>query len=227
MGRAMIRLLLIRHGVTEWNQEGRWQGHQDIPLGELGRRQAEQLALRLQTETIDAAYTSDLARARDTAVLAMAGREVAVEEAAMLREMSFGAWEGLRYDEIAARFPADWGAWVRDPVGMPTTKGESLGQLRERLTTFYESVAEPMNELGEPRDWFSYRAAGQATEQRPRTLLFVTHGGPVRILLTALLDIPPERYWRFAIRPASLSILDVYPEGAIAEVIGDTSHLSP
>src|SRR5207302_9064985 len=124
-------------------------------------------------------------------------------------------------------YPSDWDAWVRDPVGRPTTKGESLAQLRERLTAFYESVAEPMGKLGEPRDWFSYRAAGQATGQRPRTLLFVTHGGPVRILLLALLDIPPERYWRFAIRPASLSILDVYPEGAIAEVIGDTSHLTP
>ena len=223
----MIRLLLVRHGVTDWNQEGRWQGHQDIPLGELGRRQAEQLAVRLQAETIDAVYTSDLARARDTALLAVADREIPVEEAAMLREMSFGAWEGLRYDQIATHFPSNWDSWVRDPVATPTTKGESLAQLRERLTAFYESVAEPMARLGEPRDWFSYRAAGQSAGDRPRTLLFVTHGGPVRILLTALLDIPAERYWRFAIRPASLSILDVYPEGAIAEVIGDTSHLTP
>jgi broad specificity phosphatase PhoE len=222
----MIRLLLVRHGITEWNQEGRWQGHQDIPLGELGRRQAEELGLRLQAETIDAAYTSDLARARDTAALAVAGRDTPLEEAPMLREMSFGVWEGLRYTEIAARFPDTWTAWVRDPIGTRTTDGESLGDLRERLVEFYESVAEPLSGAGEPRDWFSYRAAGQAAGQRPRTLLFVTHGGPVRVLLTALLDIPAERYWRFAIRPASLSILDVYPEGAIAEVIGDTSHLA-
>jgi len=222
----MIRLLLVRHGVTEWNQAGRWQGQQDIPLGELGRRQAAQLGDRLQSEAIDAVYTSDLARARETAAVALAGRDVPVEEAPMLREMSFGAWEGLRYDEIATHFPGDWDAWVRDPVGSPTTKGESLGQLRERLTTFYESVAEPMSKLGEPRDWFSYRAAGQSGAERPRTLLFVTHGGPVRVLLTALLDIPAERYWGFTIRPASLSILDVYPEGAIAEVIGDATHLT-
>jgi len=223
----LIRLLLVRHGVTEWNQAGRYQGHHDISLTDLGREQARQLGVRLTSEDIDAVYSSDLSRARETASLAMQARDaLPIFETPALREMSFGAWEGLRHDEVARKFPDDWSAWVRDQISARPSGGESLGDLRSRLADFYQSVAPPPKVKGEPRDWFTYRAAGQAVNSEDsRTLLVVTHGGPVRVLLTLLLDIPIERYWRFSVRPASLTIFDVHPEGAIAEVIGDTSHL--
>ncbi|MDE3075406.1 MAG: histidine phosphatase family protein, partial [Chloroflexota bacterium] len=89
------RLVLCRHGQTEFNATFRYQGHVDIPLNDLGRQQAEALRERLAEESIDVAYTSDLARARDTAVIAMAKLEVPLLEDQRLREASFGRWEGL------------------------------------------------------------------------------------------------------------------------------------
>ena len=91
----MTTLLLVRHGETDWNAEGRLQGHTDLPLNERGRRQAQSLAEELAGQEIAAVYSSDLARARQTAavVAARLGLPVAVE--ADLREKNWGTWEGL------------------------------------------------------------------------------------------------------------------------------------
>ncbi len=225
MGDALIRLLLVRHGVTIWNQQIRYQGHHDVPLGDEGRAQAERLAARLAGESIDAVYTSDLARARETAEVATRRHGVRLTETPALREMCFGAWEGMRYDEIAVTARDHWEAWIRDPVGVRPPGGESLEQVRARIVAFFHSVVKLPPADGEATDRFSYRGAGEPARGDQRTILFVTHGGPVRVLLTHLLNMPTRRYWQFGVRPASLTALELYPDGAIAEVIGDTSHL--
>src|SRR4029450_12657247 len=112
---AMRRLIVVRHGVTQWNEDGRYQGHQDVPLGDRGREQARRLAVRLQHERISAAYCSDLQRASETAELALGEREAPLIPTQALREMSFGQWEGLRATEIATQFPEVWSRWVQDP----------------------------------------------------------------------------------------------------------------
>jgi broad specificity phosphatase PhoE len=95
----MTKLLLVRHGETDWNAEGKLQGHTDRPLNDFGRRQAQKLADRLAGEDIAAIYASDLARARETAEIvgARLGLPVAVD--ADLREKNWGSWEGLTSDE--------------------------------------------------------------------------------------------------------------------------------
>jgi alpha-ribazole phosphatase len=222
----MSRLILVRHGVTAWNQAGRYQGHQDIPLGDLGRRQAQRVAARLAEDQIDICLASDLARAQETAAVIMAGRPGALRTTAALRELAFGDWEGLGSLQIAPRFPAEWGAWIRDPVTMSPPGGESLEQLLDRLLVPLADVIQLPTRQGEPHDWFAYRADGRHADAADRqTALVLSHGGPIRILLAHLLGLPLRAYWQFAIRPASVSILELYPEGAIAEVIGDTSHL--
>jgi broad specificity phosphatase PhoE len=219
------RLILVRHGVTAWNQAGRYQGHQDIPLGELGRLQATRVAARLASESIDVCLTSDLGRARDTAAAILAGRSLTPTETPALRELGFGAWEGLGSTQIAPKFPAEWDAWIRDPVTAAPPEGETLQELLDRLLVPLAEVVALPTRQGEPHDWFAYRAAGGAEESHAGTVLVVSHGGPIRILIAHLLGLPLRGYWQFAIRPASVSILELYPEGAIAEVIGDTSHL--
>jgi 2,3-bisphosphoglycerate-dependent phosphoglycerate mutase len=92
-------LLLVRHGETDWNAEGRLQGHTDRPLNDYGRRQATELAERLAGETIDAIYTSDLSRARETAEIVAARLGLPVLVDAGLREKDWGTWEGLTGDE--------------------------------------------------------------------------------------------------------------------------------
>jgi broad specificity phosphatase PhoE len=95
----MTELLLVRHGETDWNAEGKLQGHTDRPLNDYGRKQAKALADRLAAEQIDAVYASDLSRARETAeiIAAVLGLEVAVDQD--LREKNWGNWEGLTSEE--------------------------------------------------------------------------------------------------------------------------------
>jgi broad specificity phosphatase PhoE len=222
----MIRVILARHGVTAWNQAGRYQGQQDIPLGDEGRRQAEELGRRIAAEHITRAYASDLQRAAETAQIALAGQKVPLSLASQLRETNFGDWEGLQAREIAERYPTDWESWIRDALAARPSGGETVNDLYQRVVGFYQSVVQVDPDFHSPRDWFTYRAAGPtAGDTRDETVLFVTHGGPVRALLTHLLDVPLARYWRFTVRPASVCVFDIYPEGAIAEVIGDTSHI--
>ncbi|MGZ4399115.1 MAG: histidine phosphatase family protein [Gaiellaceae bacterium] len=97
----MTVLLLARHGETDWNAEGRLQGHTDRPLNEVGRRQAQALADRLAGEPISAVYASDLARARETAEIVAARLHVEVVVDPDLREKNWGNWEGLTGDERA------------------------------------------------------------------------------------------------------------------------------
>jgi broad specificity phosphatase PhoE len=122
----MATLLLVRHGETDWNASGRLQGHTDRPLNDYGRRQAASLADRLAGDGISAVYTSDLARARETAeiIAARLGVEAAVD--ADLRERNWGTWEGLTPQE-------------RDGVAF---EGETPEEHRARIMGAVERIAE-------------------------------------------------------------------------------------
>jgi len=132
-----VRLLLIRHGETEWNAQTRIQGHTDIDLSERGREQALLLARHLADEArhapIQAVYASNLARARDTArPLAEAlGLPLRVDE--RLRERGFGLFEGHTYDEAQARWPQEYAIWRRREPGYAVPGGESYLAGRARV----------------------------------------------------------------------------------------------
>ena len=101
----MTTILLARHGETDWNNEGRWQGWADPPLNEAGREQARALAEQLRSTPFDAVYSSDLRRAHETAEIVAAPHEVPVITDRGLREIDIGSWSGLTRAEIDARFP--------------------------------------------------------------------------------------------------------------------------
>ena len=101
----MTRILLARHGETDWNLQQRWQGHTDTPLNETGRKQARALAEELAGEPIDAVFSSDLIRAHETARLIAVPRGLGVTALRDLRERHFGSVEGLTTDEVFARYP--------------------------------------------------------------------------------------------------------------------------
>jgi broad specificity phosphatase PhoE len=98
----MTTLLLVRHGETDWNAERRWQGHADVSLNQRGREQAEQLAAQLAEEAVDAVYSSDLCRARETAEILGARLGTAVVLDPDLREIDVGSREGLTWPETQA-----------------------------------------------------------------------------------------------------------------------------
>ncbi|HUZ82945.1 MAG TPA: histidine phosphatase family protein [Gaiellaceae bacterium] len=101
----MTTLLLARHGETDWNREGRWQGWADPPLNETGRAQARELAEQLRSTPFDAVYSSDLARAHETATIVAAPHGISVVADPGLREIDVGSWSGLTRAELAERFP--------------------------------------------------------------------------------------------------------------------------
>lgn len=101
----MVTILIARHGETDWNREGRWQGWADEPLNDTGRAQARELAEQLRADPFDAVYSSDLQRAHETAVIVAEPHGMPVLVDPGLREIDIGSWSGLTHDEIRERYP--------------------------------------------------------------------------------------------------------------------------
>ncbi len=129
------RLLLIRHGETEWNAEARIQGHTDIALNRHGLAQAEALAGALADTGLDAVYSSDLLRARQTAAPLLRGRDLALRLDRGLRERAFGSFEGSSYAELEQRHADACARWRRrDPAFAAPGGGERLDAFYARVT---------------------------------------------------------------------------------------------
>jgi glucosyl-3-phosphoglycerate phosphatase len=168
--------VLLRHGRTASNAEGRIQGQLDVPLDDLGRRQADALGTAFEADPPAVVVSSDLSRAADTAraVAAHVGLEVSYDE--RLRETHFGQWQGLTGDEVHAGWPEESARW-RSGQGGPLG-GETAAQVAERASACLQ-------------DWLPGVDAG-------RTLMLVSHGGTARALVGRLLELPEDVWWRWA-----------------------------
>jgi broad specificity phosphatase PhoE len=152
-------LLLARHGETDWNRDGRWQGHSNTSLNARGREQARGLAGEL-TEKIDVVYSSDLARARETAEIVADRLGLEIELDPRLRERGFGSWEGLTRSEIEERDAEGLARWLA---------GQGHGA----------DDAEPFDEFAERMHGF----LGDVLHRHPgERVLVIAHGGSIRVL---------------------------------------------
>lgn len=129
----MTDIILCRHGQTDWNVHGRYQGRTDVPLNDLGRMQARDLARTLADRPIHAVYSSTLERAYDTALEIARPRGLEVRRDPRLDEIDQGAWEGMRRDEIAMHHPTELEAWKRYPIDLRLPGGETLEEVRLRV----------------------------------------------------------------------------------------------
>ncbi len=127
-----MRLFLVRHGITTYNISELYTGQTDAPLTELGVRQAEAAATYLATEKLDVIVSSDLQRARNTALTIVQSHNLPVLEDPELREIGMGAWEGFTPAQIQARNFAEWTHVRSDPITLAPPGGESFAQLSER-----------------------------------------------------------------------------------------------
>jgi broad specificity phosphatase PhoE len=153
-------ILLARHGETDWNREGRFQGHADPPLNGTGREQAAQLAAELADVELTAVYSSSLRRALETAGIVAAPHGLTPVALDAVREVDVGSWQGLTREEIEARFPDQFARWLDYRQGW--ADGESYDEMGRR-------VVEALLEL--------------AAEHDGERILCVTHGGPIRAAL--------------------------------------------
>jgi broad specificity phosphatase PhoE len=196
------RLLLARHGQSVSNAVRRFQGVQDVPLSELGRRQADALGAALARRRIAAIYSSPLQRARHTAEVAAAATGVPLQCVEDLRELSLGEWEGCTVDEVRARPGDPYACWVRDPVaGMPPG-GEPLAAVQARVL----------------------RAVAEIARAHPNgdDVLIVCHGGVISAYLAHCLALPLSSLWRLTLSNCSLS--EVAPPRVLT--MNDTAHLN-
>lgn len=197
-------VLLVRHGQTDWNATGRWQGHTNVPLNEVGRRQAEALALRLSSWPVRAIYSSDLLRAAQTAEIvgATLGLEPILETA--WRERKGGLFEGKTKEELHETHPEALRLFLEgnaEPLG-----GESNTALSKRVSLAFEDAIQ--------------RHEGEM-------IAVVSHGGALAALVSHVLGIDPDKRAPLSLRGnTGLTIVEVSDSIPRITLLNDTCHLA-
>jgi alpha-ribazole phosphatase len=198
----MRSLYLARHGQSVSNAVRRFQGVQDVPLSELGRRQAAALGAGLRRRPVAHVYASPLERARHTAEIVAAAHGVPLTLVDDLRELSLGEWEGRTVEEIRAMPGDPYACWIRDPVAGCPPGGEPLPRVQERVVRAVEAIA--------------------AAHPNGDDVLVVCHGGVISAYLAHCLGLPLSSIWRLTVANGSLS--QVAPPRVLS--VNDTGHLA-
>lgn len=200
----MTRIFVVRHGRTAWNSQKRYQGQQDIPLDDVGRRQADALARRLSREPMTAVYSSDLERAMQTAQTIAKVHQIEPRPVASLRELAFGEFEGKTSEELERDLPVELESWRRNSMKTRPPGGETMLELDARV-----------------RSWFSATIG----EHEDETVAIVAHGGPVRRLVALLLNLSLDSYWRIRVDNAALTVFESGTSGYVMTALNDVCHL--
>ena len=204
----MARLILVRHGETDWNKNFRYQGNSDVELNSTGIKQAKMVGECLEKETIHSIYSSDLKRALKTAeLIGIKHDNISIEKTALLREMHFGDFEGLNLQQMRQKFPETIStpeAWRNRPPAFSAPNGESIAQLGDRVSQFLENIK---------------------VHQSENTLLIVAHGGTLQVMICQLLGIGLEHWWQVRLSSTAVTIMMTSPYGASLTVLNDTCHL--
>jgi len=200
----MTKVILVRHGETQWNVAMKCQGHRDIELTELGLKQAELAAGRLVNENVAAVYASDLSRAFITATCIAKKHELPVTAIPELREINFGEWEGLTF-RGNEQWSADKNKLFTHPDEVIIPGGETFRAVKERATIAIDKLV--------------------ATHPK-QTIVIVSHGGTIRTLLCAVLNIHLNYLWNIKQDNTAINILEYYENRVIVSLVNDIHHLN-
>jgi probable phosphoglycerate mutase len=196
-------ILLIRHGETDWNASGRWQGQSDIPLNENGIIQASLLAKRLSSWPIDTVYSSDLARAAQTASILGHGLGLQPNLDEAWRERSGGDFEGLTAEELR-KVAGETPVRIRDKDWAPPG-GETDGQVAKRVQEAFDRIV---------------------GEHPGKMMAIVSHGGAIITLLSLVVGLPAGERARIRVsRNTGFSIIEIGERGTYLIRLNDESHL--
>ncbi len=168
------KLILIRHGETDYNRDNRFMGHTDIGINETGRNQLKRLKVILTDEEIHEVYCSDLTRCRESAKIIGFNNEI--EYTQNLREMNFGEWEGLKWKELLASYGDEYARWKDDWVNRSIPGGESFREMSKRVIAEIDRI-----------------------KKSEGTKVVVTHGGCIRTIISHYLMDSLEKSWHFQI----------------------------
>ena len=179
------RIWLVRHGEPA-ETAGRCYGKLDVRLSAAGRVQMQRIAACLRAERFDAIYASPRTRTTESARILAASHDCACQPDEGLGEIDFGDFEGLTYDEIAARYPALYRQWMESPTEVQFPNGESFAAMRLRVLRTFEKIR---------------------VRHEGGTVAIVTHGGVIRILLAWVLEMPDRNLFRLAQDYAAMNLL--------------------
>lgn len=200
----MLKMILVRHGQTEWNLLGKYQGQSDTALSEKGRRQAELLAKNFPVDHVDAVYASDLKRAFETGekIAGRFGCPIIPEKG--LREFHFGEWEGHTYEEIVKKWPEEAANFFGAPEKLQTPGGETFSILQERAMKTINRIRE-INE--------------------GKIVCVAAHGAIIKTILASLMHIPLHYLWAIRQDNTAVNILRFDDDYVSIELINSTEHL--
>jgi probable phosphoglycerate mutase len=200
------RLLLVRHGETDWNRQGRFQGQIDIPLNSRGLEQAQAAAQFLAPIPIQRAYTSAMARPRQTAEAILACHpHVPLVSTQGLREIGHGHWEGRLESEIASHWPELLADWKRAPQTVQMPEGENLQQVWDRSLATWQRIVRSLD--------------------NDETALVVAHDAVNKALICHLLGLEARHFWAVKQGNGGVTVID-YPNGAESPAVVTSMNLT-
>jgi len=200
----LARIVLIRHGQTEWNREERFRGRVDIDLDEMGFRQAEAAAQRIAQWEVAAIYSSPLKRALATAGIIAKRLGLSVEPLDGINDMDFGVWQGLSVSEVREKYPELFDLWRYSPQRLKIPGGESLEDVQNRVDA-------TINDL--------------AARHENETVALVTHRVVCKVLLCHLLGLDNSHFWQIAQDATAINTFEVRGGIPTVRLINDTCHL--
>ena len=207
------RLLMVRHGETNWNKESRFQGIRDIPLNENGRSQGRKAGAFLKDVHIDFAVSSSMLRPKETAEIILQHHpDVPLSTTPELIEICHGLWEGMLETEIQADYRDLLQQWKDKPETVQMPEGENLRQVWDRGVKAWNKIVEEHSDT-----------------DTPKTGLVVAHDAINKVILCYLLGLKPGNFWNIKQGNCAVSVID-YPQGAsgkpVLQAINITTHLS-
>ncbi len=195
-----MKIIFIRHGETKPNIERTYSGWNNVPLNRRGKAQAKKVGKHLSNEKIDKIYSSDLKRAREFARLAF--KKSHIEASFDLREINFGAFEGLTHEKIMDSYPKQYRAWLLNPEKTTIPQGESLYDLKKRVFNFLSKIKKT---------------------QKHTTVAIVSHAGPIKSIIAHLNR--SNNFWKIDVDNASITVLEHKNGKVLIKKINNTSFL--
>ena len=203
--RDFMRLILVRHGETSWNETHKFQGFSDIELSSKGKSQAQSLAESLKGQALEAIYTSPLIRAQQTAEQIARYHDCPVILDEGLKELNQGQLEGLTGEDLRKGYPEFLRKWIQEPESTHLPKGESLGELQRRAWPVIEQIVRKYPE---------------------GTVVVVGHSFVNLTILCRVLEVPLNYFRRFRQDPTGKNVIEFSERGAVIRCLNDTGHLA-
>ena len=194
------KLILIRHGITEWNKEGRYCGYKDVNLSSQGKFEVIKLRKSLNKISFDRIYCSDRKRALQTRAILFGRNDFTIAKG--LREINFGVFEGLKHDEIVEKYPEVYKEWLIDPYKGRIPKAESMQVFKKRVQGAINKILH---------------------FNRGKTIAVICHGGVIGIFVSSILK--SRNFWSYVPSAASVTIVEYRDNRFKINKFNDKAHL--